>query len=81
MSYFTRLECTYCGTEHDASAVQTVCKKCGKPLFARYDIEGIKESVTRRELVGREASMWRYWELLPVRYRKNVVTLGEGWTP
>jgi threonine synthase len=61
--------------------VQTVCKKCGKPLFARYDLEEIKNTITKRELVGREASMWRYWELLPVKYKKNVVTLGEGWTP
>ncbi len=25
--------------------------------------------------------MWRYWELLPILDRKNVVTMGEGWTP
>ena len=61
--------------------MQTVCKKCGKPLFARYDLEAVKESLTKRELVGREASMWRYYELLPVKNRKNIVTLGEGWTP
>ena len=81
MSQYTHLECSACGEKHDADVVQTVCKKCGKPLFARYDLEAVKESVTRRELVGREASMWRYFELLPVRHRKNIVTLGEGWTP
>ena len=81
MSQYTHLECSACGEKHDADVVQTVCKKCGKPLFARYDLEAVKESVTRRELVGREASMWRYFELLPVKHRKNIVTLGEGWTP
>ncbi len=81
MSYFTDLECTYCGEKHDTTIIQTVCRKCGKPLFARYDLEAIKEVITRRELVAREASMWRYWELLPVRDRKNIVSLGEGWTP
>jgi len=81
MSYFTHLECTACGESHDADKVQTVCKKCGKPLFARYDLEEVKEAVTRRELVGREATMWRYWELLPVKSRRNAVCLGEGWTP
>jgi len=25
--------------------------------------------------------MWRYWELLPLRERNNIVTLGEGGTP
>jgi len=81
MSQYTHLECSACGKKHDADRVQTVCKKCGKPLFARYDLEAVKESVTRRELVAREASMWRYYELLPMKHRKNIVTLGEGWTP
>ena len=61
--------------------MQTVCKKCGKPLFARYDLEAVKESVTRRELVAREATMYRYFELLPIKDKRNIVTLGEGWTP
>jgi len=81
MSYLTHLECSKCGTRHEADEVQTVCKECGKPLFARYDLEAVQEAVTKRELVGREGSMWRYWEFLPIRERKNVVSLGEGWTP
>ncbi|MBD3173322.1 threonine synthase, partial [Candidatus Bathyarchaeota archaeon] len=81
MSYYTHLECTACGETHTADKVQTVCKKCGKPLFAKYDLEKIKESLTRRDLVGREASLWRYFELLPVKDRRNIVSLGEGWTP
>jgi len=81
MSQFTHLECSSCGEKHDASVVQTVCKKCGKPLFARYDLEAVKESVTRRELVAREATMYRYFELLPIKDKRNIVTLGEGWTP
>jgi threonine synthase len=81
MSFYTHLECSSCGERHEADKVQTVCKKCDKPLFARYDLESAKEAVTRRELIGRESTMWRYWELLPVKSRRNVVSLGEGWTP
>jgi threonine synthase len=81
LSYYTHLECSFCGDKHDSNKIQTVCKKCGKPLFARYELELIKDVVTRRELVAREASMWKYWELLPVKDRKNIVSLGEGWTP
>jgi len=81
MSFYTHLECSSCGEKHEADKVQTVCRKCGKPLFARYDLESAKEAVARRELVGRESTMWRYWELLPVKSRRNVVSLGEGWTP
>jgi threonine synthase len=58
-----------------------VCKICGKPLFARYDLEAVKEAVSKRELVAREANMYRYFELLPIKHRKNIVSLGEGWTP
>jgi threonine synthase len=81
MSYFTHLECSKCGKRFDADKVQTVCDACGKPLFARYDLEAVGKAVSPSDLVGREASMWRYRELLPVKERKNVVTLGEGWTP
>lgn len=81
MSQFTHLECSACGQKHEADQVQTVCIKCKKPLFASYDLEAVKESLTKQMLIGRESSMWRYFELLPVKDRKNIVTLGEGWTP
>ena len=81
MSQLTHLQCSKCGERYDADQVQTVCKKCGKPLFARYDLERAKETLNKRELVGRVSSMWRYREILPVRRSENVVTLGEGWTP
>jgi len=81
LSYLTHLECSKCGRRHDADRLQTVCDTCGKPLFARYDLDAVGESLTKEMLVGREASMWRYFELLPVRERMNVVSLGEGWTP
>ncbi len=81
MNYLTHLECSKCGQRHDADKVQTVCEACGKPLFAKYDLEGVKDAVSPEDFVGREASMWRYWELLPVREPENKVSLGEGWTP
>jgi threonine synthase len=81
MSYLTHLECSKCGNKHDPNEVQTVCTECGKPLFARYDLESIKEIITPKDFIGREASMWRYWELLPVKDQRNKVSLGEGWTP
>ena len=37
--------------------------------------------MTREALAGRESTMWRYFEVLPVRDPPNVVTLGEGYTP
>ena len=81
LSHVTHLECSKCGERHEADQIQTVCRKCGKPLFARYDLERVREAMTKRELVGRVSSMWRYFELMPVRERGNIVSLGEGWTP
>jgi threonine synthase len=81
LSHVTHLECSKCGERHEADQIQTVCRKCGKPLVVRYDLEKVKEAMTKRELVGRVSSMWRYFELMPVRERGNIVSLGEGWTP
>jgi threonine synthase len=81
LSFMTHLECSKCGKEFDAERVQTVCDRCGKPLLARYDYEALGRALDKGDLRGREATMWRYFELLPVRDRGNIVTLGEGWTP
>jgi threonine synthase len=81
LSYLTHLECSKCGKRFDAEKVQTVCDDCGNPLFAQYDLDAAADAISRQKLVGREASMWRYWEFLPVKDRRNRVSLGEGWTP
>src|SRR5918911_237877 len=80
-SYLSHLECTDCGLRHEADQPQTVCTGCGKVLFARYDLDAVRSSVTPSEFAGRRWDMWRYWELLPVRDAANVVSLGEGLTP
>ncbi|KYH38045.1 MAG: threonine synthase [Candidatus Bathyarchaeota archaeon B23] len=61
--------------------MQTVCPRCGKPLLARYDLERAVDLLDRGRLRGRDATLWRYLELLPVRDRRHIVSLGEGWTP
>ena len=37
--------------------------------------------MTRESLASRVNSLWRYREVLPVRDDRNIVTLGEGFTP
>src|SRR5438132_9133530 len=80
-SYLTHLECTAGGLRHDADQLETVCTACGKVLFARYDLNTIRQAVMPREFASRRWDMWRYWELLPVRDAANVISLGEGLTP
>ena len=45
-----------------------------------YDYEALKEIFTKEELAKRRGGVWKYFELLPVKDRKNIVTLGEGGT-
>lgn len=53
----------------------------GTLLYARYDLSRVKAEVTPQDIARGPSSLWRYAPLLPVRDRKNIVTLGEGWTP
>jgi threonine synthase len=50
-------------------------------LLAQYDLAALIQDVSRDEITRREATMWRYHELLPVQAREYVMTLGEGMTP
>lgn len=75
------LECTRCGEPFDAEVPRRLSECCEKPLYARYDLERIRETLPRAALVGRDADLWRYRELLPVRDLAHAVRLGEGWTP
>lgn len=81
MSFLTHLECGLCGTMQDADRLWNLCPECGKPLLARYDLEAARQALTREEIAGREPSLWRYRELLPVRDARHRLRLGEGWTP
>jgi threonine synthase len=72
------LECTKCGAHVPADTPQNVCTKDGGVLFARYDLKSIKATFTPDALAGREATLWRYREVLP---DVEPITLGEGFTP
>ena len=83
MEFFSaldHLECPGCGAARNADAVTGLCA-CGSPLLARYDLEQVARTTTRQVIASRPPSLWRYHEVLPVRDRGNVVTLGEGMTP
>ncbi len=76
----TSLFCPKCGERLSADVPRNLCS-CGSPLLVEYDLASLRGRFRREDLAGREASLWRYWEVLPITDRANVVTLGEGWTP
>ena len=80
-SYLSHLECSMCHRQYDANQLHTTSPCCSRPLLAQYDLASIARDVTQDEIAQREASMWRYHELLPVREKGNILTLGEGMTP
>src|SRR5688572_17763954 len=82
MTYFTHLECSVpCSAErYDARVEQHVCPACGMPLLARYDLTAAR-GWKKASLAAREATMWRYRELMPLFDGEQPITLGEGWTP
>lgn len=73
------LKCTVCGKEFPEDEPITYCTKCGSPLSFYYDPKELSPSVTKEDLPGRETSMWRFKEFLPIN--SLPVSLGEGWTP
>jgi len=72
------IECTKCGAHYPADVPQNVCPTDGGILFARYDLKQLKQHFKPEALPGREATLWRYREVLP---DVDPVTLGEGFTP
>src|SRR5580765_8439839 len=81
MSFFSDLSCSQpCGAgPFDPHQPHHLCT-CGAPLLARYDLASLK-GWRRESLAGRESSMWRYREVMPLFDGEAPVTLGEGWTP
>jgi threonine synthase len=79
-TFVTHLECGMEGDRYQADVVHGL-SKAGKPLLVRYDLDGIRNAVTKEELADRPADFWRYREFLPVRKVENIVSLGESHTP
>ncbi len=78
MSRVIYLECTKCAAQFSADVPQNVCPQDGGILFPRYDLQSLKQNFNLQALRGREASLWRYREVLP---DVEPITLGEGFTP
>ena len=80
-SYLSHLECTVCGAVYPHEQLINVSPCCGKVLYARYDLDRIRNEVDRDRLAERPSGMWQFAELLPVEDPDRIVTLGEGGTP
>src|SRR5260221_5429859 len=76
------LECVHCGHVAPYEKPLAACPECGENILkARYDLEALRKSNWIDEVRQRPPGLWRYHELLPLYDTKNIVSLGEGWTP
>ena len=77
--FVTHLESAIDGTRLPHDRIQTVHE--GRPLWVRYDLDAVGRAVDPETIAGREPTLWRYRELLPLPDGAEAVTLGEGMTP
>ena len=72
------LKCRKCSKQFDVD-LKYVCDDCFNPFDVIYDFEKIK--LTKETIKNREKSLWRYFELLPLRNKNNIIDIGAGYTP
>jgi threonine synthase len=79
-SYFNQIVCLECGHAMPPELMASKCAKCGSPwLDARYDYDAVR-ALWPAALKGRDRSLWRYAELLPIGEPEADITMGEGYT-
>jgi len=70
------LQCRECKKEYDPT-FKYICDECFGPLDVKYDFP----SVTKDTFTNREHTYWRYFELLPILDKANIVSIDAGMTP
>jgi len=75
---YKNLQCSHCGEVYDKNKINSYCLKDNQPLIANYHLDTPPK---KSFLKNRPVNMWRFFELLPIEKKENIVTLGEGYTP
>ncbi len=70
------LQCRECKKEYD-STFKYICDECFGPLDVHYNFP----SITKNTFTNREQTYWRYFELLPIIDKSNIVSINAGMTP
>ena len=72
----TFLRCRECKKEYD-STFKYICDDCFGPLDVHYNFPSISKDI----FTNREQTYWRYFELLPIIDKSNIVSINAGMTP
>ena len=74
-------ECPSCLHREPLDRPGLTCPVCGGEwLDAVYEYEPLSRGWSER-IAARPFSLWRYWDLLPLRDEANILAMGEGGTP
>ena len=71
-----RFSCSLCNREYPLDTRDFRCQ-CG----GAFDLDWTPEPFPISSLQGREMSVWRYRESIPILHDENIVSLHEGFTP
>src|SRR5918912_3734817 len=78
MGTIQSLKCRECGAEYEPKFIY-ICEECFGPLDVIYNLpSNIKKSTFESR---DEKTYWRYFELLPITHKGNIVDLNAGFTP
>ena len=70
------LQCRECKKEYE-STFKYICDDCFGPLDVKYNFP----SISKDTFLNREKTYWRYFELLPIENKSNIISIGAGLTP
>ena len=70
------LQCRECKKDYEPT-FKYICDDCFGPLDVKYDFP----TVTKDTFTNREHTYWRYFELLPIQNKSNIISIDAGMTP
>ena len=70
------LQCRECNKEYEPT-FKYICDECFGPLDVKYKFPSISSDLFKE----REMTYWRYFELLPIEDKNNIVSIEAGMTP
>jgi len=77
MGIIQSLKCRECGKKYEPH-LRYICEECFGPLDVIYDTSNVRKDI----FVSRQdKTYWRYFELLPIADKGNIVNLNAGFTP
>ena len=78
MGIISALKCRECNKEYSPRFIY-ICEDCFGPLDVQYKID---TAITRNTFESRsDLTYWRYFEILPIEDKKNIVSLNGAITP